>query len=147
MRRLLTIHVYSFFLTIVFSLNTLVSFACSVGIEMGYNNKHHYTPEKNKEVHHCCIKQESDSSGNPENENTGFDDCCTNSVISFQQMAKQVTLSAYDLATPFFTELHYPETILLSIEKAIASVVKRTDLRTQQQPPPDIRVSIRSFQI
>ena len=41
MKRSPSIQLKAAFLLIVFSLNTVVGFACSVGLEMGFNSSHH----------------------------------------------------------------------------------------------------------
>jgi len=48
MRIIKSIRLKAAFLLTVFALNTVVAFACSLGLNMGYNEKHHDNVEKEK---------------------------------------------------------------------------------------------------
>lgn len=137
-----TIKFKALFLLIIFSFSTMMSFACSLGLDMGYNNGHH---TKKKTAHECCEKPVSTSENQSSEEK---DDCCTNSVINFQLMAKSITQYNIDFSVPVST-LHHDLLEFLQVlnQFSFSSDLKRAVLRTIQMPPPDIRVSIRSFQI
>lgn len=136
-------------LLIVFSLNTIMSFACSLGLDMWYNSNHHKEIKKAESTRHCCAKETAATDSKDEQNVPGEkDDCCTNSVISFQLMAQSVSQLTIDFSLPFSNTHHeFMELIYLTDQSIISSAMKWAVFRTQQQPPPDIRVSIRSFQI
>lgn len=48
MKRNICIQLKAAALLIVFSLNTILGSACAIGIDMGYNSKHHYHDEAEK---------------------------------------------------------------------------------------------------
>lgn len=126
----------------VFSFSTILSFACSLGLDMGYNSGHH---TKKQVAEKCCKKP----AGNSEKQNSEKeDDCCTNSVVNFQLMAKSITQYNIDFSAPVSVLHHDMTGFLLALSQfAISSEMKSAVFRTSQLPPPDIRVSIRSFQI
>jgi len=55
MKKKLSIQVKAAFLLIVFGLNTVVGFACAIGIDMGFNASHHHH-EANEAHSHADIK-------------------------------------------------------------------------------------------
>src|SRR5437762_1108585 len=93
----------AFFLS-VFSLNTVIGFACSVGLDMGYNSKHHDEKElteavihihsdgkkhihyekKNTHEHNKSNQHNQDKTHNDSNE--GKDNCCNDQVLKFEQI-------------------------------------------------------------
>ena len=84
----------------VFSLNTLAGFACSIGVDMGYNSHHH----EHGEMHH--------NHGHPTNPIDGVsvkfsdagskDDCCSNDVTQFSLLDKSVAANNLLVAAPVF---------------------------------------------
>lgn len=137
-----TIQFKAFLLLIVFSFSTVISFACSVGLDMGYNSDHH--SEKKQTTIKCCEKP----AGTSENQSSEEEDCCTNLVIDFQLMAKSISQYNIDFSVPV-TMLHHDvmEFLLSSDQFRISTEMKWAVFRTNHLAPPDIRVSIRSFQI
>ena len=136
-------------LMIVFSSSTILSFACSLGLDMGYNSGHHSKKKKSESTHQCCEKPDiaADSNNNQQSP-VEKDDCCTNSVIDFQLMAKSISQNNIDFALPLSVHHHVMIVQMFSMEhSSISSVMNLYVFRTDQLPPPDIRVSIRSFQI
>ena len=130
-------------LATVFSLSTVLSFACSLGIDMGYNSGHH---NKKLEASHQCCDKPGSSTADQESEEK--DDCCTNSVINFQLMAKSIVQYNIYFSAPVSQLHHEISEFLLALNQfSISSEMKQAEFRTTQLPPPDIRVSIRSFQI
>ncbi|MBC7511420.1 MAG: hypothetical protein H7320_22130 [Ferruginibacter sp.] len=55
MKKKLSIQIKAAFMLIVFSLNTVVGFACAIGIDMGFNASHHHH-EANEAHSHADIK-------------------------------------------------------------------------------------------
>ena len=142
------------FLLIAFSLNTIVGFSCSIGINMGFNSPHHHDMEA-KEVHvhkdgkvHLHKKaphEHPKSHANPKK--AGKDDCCNDTVVKLSKDDKPVPQSNIVIAPltvatyfiPFFSpDISYPS----QANRAIKYYV-----RNYHPPIPDIRIAIRSFQI
>ncbi len=137
-----TIQLKALILLTVFSFSSILSFACSLGLDMGYNSGHH--AEMKEAADQCCEKPSNPS----EKQNSGEEDCCTNSVIDFQLMAKSVTQNNIDFSVPVYFQQHELLEMLIVLNRfSISSEMKRAVFRTSQMPPPDIRVSIHSFQI
>ena len=138
----------AFFLLFVFSLSTIIGFACAAGLDMGFNKHHHEennfaisSINKEEEHHH---QQTGHHHGDKIPSEKGG--CCTNSVIEFQKLDKNTSLSSLVFFTPVFVACiyHYNRINITGIE-AIAS--QRPVIRHYYPPPRDIRVSIQSFQI
>ena len=148
MNKTRTNQVKAFFLLFVFSLSTVVGFACAAGVDMGFNKHHHEennfaisSINKEEEHHH---QQTSHHHGDKIPSEKGG--CCTNSVIEFQKLDKNTSLSSLVFFTPIFVacNYHYNRINITGIE-TIAS--QRPIMRHYYPPPRDIRVSIQSFQI
>lgn len=148
MKRNKSIQFKAAFLLIVFSLNTVIGFACAVGMNMGFNSHHHEesvveTPgihHHDKSHHH----EEADVSHQKTNDK---DNCCKDGVMKFQQVDKNIATS-FSLINPvFFTSFlasYYNIDILSS--KNRTSAIKYF-VRRHHPPIPDIRIAIQSFQI
>ncbi|AOM78716.1 hypothetical protein [Pedobacter steynii] len=114
------------FLLIVFLLNTVVGFACSVGMEMGAVEHHHHSSKAEKAA----------------------DDCCTDKVQKIERTDKLsppvVEFSSYQ---PFYT-LIFPNYFLVeaSVSALEISRPKHPD-RDYHLPISDIRIALQSFQI
>src|SRR4051794_29582246 len=74
MKRTSTIQIKAIFLLIVFVLNTMVGFACAVGVEFkSHHHKHHH--------HEASHKHDTSDD----------DHCCNKHVIKFSQLDKLLT--------------------------------------------------------
>ncbi|RYY47107.1 MAG: hypothetical protein EOO06_13110 [Chitinophagaceae bacterium] len=165
MKRNTSIKLKAAFLLMVFALNTVVGFACSVGVDMGFNSKHHEENEATeavvhihkdgkKHVHHAKKERHSHNKthkhdkGNdhqkPKSETGG---CCNDKVLSFQHLDKSVP-SPVSLVHPvFFTAFIatyysfniFPQTDVVRDIKPF--------VRSYHPPIPDIRIAIQSFQV
>lgn len=141
-------------LLIVFSLNTVIGFACSMGVDMGFNATHHHDGEAKETTvyvhadgkthrhhdkapkHHHDAKKDSEKGG-----------CCTDGVVKFQNLDKNLTANnntainapvfAAILNSFFCLDIFTPEQV--PAQKHIAQLF--------HPPPPDIRILIQSFQI
>ncbi|MEO5946211.1 MAG: hypothetical protein ABIP79_05305, partial [Chitinophagaceae bacterium] len=89
------------FLLIVFSLNTLVGFACALGVAMGFNSKHHHQTNATEAVIHLHadgkehVHQEKkkshshdklhhhDQADDQKKSGSEKDNCCNDKVIKF----------------------------------------------------------------
>lgn len=128
-------------LLVVFSLNTWVGFACSMGIEMGFNSPHHATEITKAQVHiHKDGKKHEHKDGSDKK-----DDCCNGKVIKLQIADKNLDHSQTLINTPvlFLSGTFY--------RIPVYDIIKgktQTYFASQFHPPPrDIRIAIRSFQI
>ena len=154
------------FLLTVFSLNTVVGFACSVGIDMGYNSKHHRDEETKeateavvhvhndgKEHIHYEKKSKHDHSKSRHNQvsndvksNDEKDNCCNDEVLQIQQLDKSGPQSLNIVhpifLTAFFDAFYNVPLPSFDIVKDIKQFV-----RSYHPPRPDIRIAIQSFQI
>ncbi len=160
-----SIQIRAAFLLMVFALNTVVGFACSVGVDMGFNSKHHHDDEateavvhihkdgkkhihsENKESHGRGISPNHDQANNPHKSGSDKDNCCNDKVKSFQQLDKSVPNSVKVIHPVFFTAFlasYYNINILphTDIVKDIKPFV-----RSYHPPISDIRIAIQSFQI
>lgn len=150
----------------IFSLNTIVGFACAIGADMGFNSKHHNDEEGTEAVVHVHadgkkhIHKEKTNSHNHSNshhhdkankhktDNKEKDNCCNDKVIKFEQLDKSLAPSVNAVFNPvFFTAFlasFYNTNILFS-----SQVVPNTRyfVRGHHPPIPDIRIAIQSFQI
>lgn len=139
---------------LVFSLNTVLGFACSLGIDMGYNSKHHREEEEmdvhihaNGSKHHHKKKSDTHSHQDTHSHKKEKDNCCNDSVLKLSQAEKMVTQPTksanpvfftsfvtvyYNIGIPFFTQTN-------SVDKYYIS--------GHHPPIPDIRIDIQSFQI
>lgn len=149
----------------VFAMNTVVGFACAIGIDMGFNTKHHHEEEATEAVVHVHkdgkkhVHQESkekhdhdkshhhDEANNNHKTGNGKDDCCNDKVRSFEQLDKSVPNSLSILHPVFFAAFvaSYYNINLLPYSNVVTD--KRQFVRSYHPPIPDIRMAIQSFQI
>lgn len=147
-----TIKMNAFFLVVVFCLNTVTGFACSLGLDMGFNSKHHpdvkevISHETDNHSHTSSHSHESDK--NHHQEKNSEDNCCNEAVNKFEQLDKSITSSVSFPGHPeFFSDLvnvfyNYNEALISQVTKN-----KRFFVRSHHPPIPDIRLAIQSFQI
>jgi hypothetical protein len=142
------------FLLIVFSLNTVAGFACSVGIDMGYNTKHHEHESSQSHSHckshfHNAAHKHHQSSSITFNDAGNKDDCCANEVTKFIHLDKSVVNSYSVLQTPIFL-LAFTSAFFVQKQGEIGNIVKSNFQFVRRSCSPDdtdIRIAIQSFQI
>ena len=104
MKNSISIQIKAAFLVIVFSLNTIIGFACAIGINMGFNSTHHHHDEEATEMseHHTGAKfhHHDEDSENPKeasmqqhSSNNEKDNCCNHTVIQFNEIDKSANHS------------------------------------------------------
>lgn len=153
MKRSLSIQFKAVFLLVVFSFNTVIGFACSVGLDMGFNSSnghekkhevaadhHGHTGDHNGKSHHQLVEANHHSRGAEK------DNCCKDEVIKFEKVDKQGARSVsvpasqlyfHTICTPYFyfnalaSDVHTPE--------------NKYFVRCHHPPIPDIRIAIQSF--
>ena len=159
MNRTISIKIKATLLITVFSLNTVMGFACSMGIDMGYNKshhseeatevsvhvhadakKHHHENERKKSHHH-----ESAVNHHDKKEGSKKDDCCTHEIIKFQQLDKNLA-AKIGINMPVFVSI---STAFFGIDnfKFVQSSSPKYIASYFHPPPTDIRIAIQSFQI
>ncbi|MDQ6608814.1 MAG: hypothetical protein M3Y85_03235 [Bacteroidota bacterium] len=147
------------FLLLLFSLNTVAGFACSIGVDMGYNTKHHEHQETKPHSHskthshegaHQHMQKHSleafhASFSNPKSS----DDCCANDVTSFIKLDKSVASNNLLLRVPVSVlalDSYYFSSNITGFETA--SKGQSSYLRRWRSlNDTDIRIAIQSFQI
>jgi len=163
MRNITSIQIKAALLLFVFGLNTIVGFACSVGVDMGFNSGHHHDEatvavvhihkDGKKHVHHdkkntsAHTKSHHDALSNRhENPQQGKDDCCNDKVLKFEQLDKSVPHS-FNAIHPTFLITFFD--VFYDIALPSPGIVKniRQFARSYHPPIPDIRIAIQSFQI
>jgi hypothetical protein len=150
----------------VFSLNTIVGLACSIGIDMGFNTKHHHEEateasvhvhtDGKKHVHHKKHTHHKEALNGHNDEATidhhkskdEKDNCCNDGVMKITQLDKIVPQGVNVVLNPiFFTafissfyhiDVLYPSSETVSIKHFV---------RSYHPPIPDIRIAIQSFLI
>ena len=137
----------------VFALNTLVGFACAMGLDMGFNSSHHndeatvpsvhiHTDDK-KHDHHRQLVKNNEEKETPKKDKDG---CCNENVLKFQNLDKNLNQNTR-------TVIDAPASIAIlntffSIE--ILKTLAESQLHTARYlfpPPPDILIAIHRFQI
>ena len=153
------------FLMAVLALNSVVGFACSVGLDMGFNSKHHHDDEameavvhihkdgkkhihqEKKESHDHDKSHQHEEANNNHQSGNAQDGCCNDKVRNFEQLDKSVPNSLSVVHPIFFTAFvaayfHISVLLYTDIVKDIKQFV-----RSYHPPIPDIRIAIQSFQI
>lgn len=146
------------FLMMIFSMNSIMGFACSTGLNLGYNSHHH---AKTQEPSHTTVSEELYASGNTDHcgsaepaivpgddaSSNNSNDCCRDGVLKFTLLDKNVSSSikidapaqfAIDIAAMYF------------LAAWNAQHVSTAHYYVQSDHPPistDIRIAIQSFQI
>ena len=88
MKRTTSIKFKAAFILAVFAMNTVVGSACAMGVDMGFNHKHHH--EEVADHHHDEIANHH----NDEKDDSDKDGCCNDAVIKFQEVDKNLTQNA-----------------------------------------------------
>lgn len=144
-------------LLIVFCMSTLVSFACAIGIKMGYNENHHQEKVvKFSSSHHHNRSHDHSGDKNHKHAKTldthsekkADDDCCKKEAKKFGQFDKIVSKVAIDnhqqIPLVAFVQTFYSFDLLKS--NGLVSV-KSNLYRGHHPPIPDRRIAIQSFLI
>ena len=156
MKRNISLQFKAAFLLAVFSLNTVIGFACAMGVDMGFNRHHHHHDEEEATettVHfHADGKKhqhvdEAAKHHHDSNEDSEKGGCCNDGVIKFQSLDKNLNSNSNtSISQPVFVAVitNFYITDIFRYTKAPA---QRYLLPYFHPPPPDIRILIQSFQI
>ncbi len=135
MKRAISIKIKAAFLLIVFALNTVVGFACAMGVDMGFNHNHHH--EETVTSNHHDEKSDSDNDG-----------CCNGAVTKLAQLDKTVPQSLYPAINPvLFTALASSYFNIDVFAEYKTTITIKYFLRSDHPPGSEIRIAIQSFQI
>lgn len=147
----LSIKLKAAILLLVFGLNTVVGFACSLGVDMGFNSTHHSKEattaqghvHTNGKIHHHEQQENAGSSHHKQEKNN----CCNDEVIKVSQVDKsspQSNIAVSPLFLSAFITKFYDASIL-SLPTITTSI--KQFVRSYHPPIRDIRIAIQSFQI
>lgn len=165
LKRNTSIQLKAAFLLMVFALNTVVGFACSVGVDMGFNTKHHgeeeateavvhihkdgkkHIHQEKKESHSHDKSHKHDEAKKSDNSKGDEGNCCTDKVKEFHDLDKSVPASQSIIHPVFFTAFVavYYNISLLPHTDVVRDI--KPFVRSYHPPIPDIRIAIQSFQI
>ena len=157
MKKLYAIQIKAAFLLFIFSLNMVVGFACSLGIDMVFNAPHHVEVESktthththqhgsntNKDHHGAHKSHDQKINNSKKEEKKG---CCNDEVQKVQQLDKNINTTAKS-TTIFYTvllPLSFFQTYIVNIFKTNPSKIRE---RFFYPPPPNILVEFQRFQI
>jgi len=148
MKSKISIQLKAMFLVIVFGFNTVVGFACAIGIDMNFNSSHHHEEEASKiHVHADGKAHLHGKKDHTHSHQNGKDDCCNDKVLKISQADKAVPQAAKLLnpilltamsAVYYHINISYPSQVNTSTKYFV---------RGHHPPIADIRIAIRSFQI
>jgi hypothetical protein len=148
LKRIESIQLKAAFLLIVFSLNMVVGFVCSVSAGMDFNS-HHHEDQKATEVHAHSNgeKHPHEKEGHEQPHDEDKDNCCNDSVLKIAQADKVIPQAAKRVSPAFFTTF-----IATSYNPHISDpsqVSISNEYFVKWHPPPnsDTRIFIQSFQI
>ena len=151
MKSNLFIQVKAAFLLAVFSLNIVVGFACSIGIDMGFNSHHHDSEMMvNNTSHHHEMQAQSSSHHQDEmSSNTSKDDdnCCKDKVAKLTTTDKSLPQSYAAVNPVFFTSFI---TTFYQVDIFHVQLENGSTKHFVRSSPPtisDIRIAIQSFLI
>jgi hypothetical protein len=164
MKKNISIQFKAALLLAVFGLNTVVGFACAIGIDMGFNSKHHHQEEsteavvhihsdgkkhlhyEKKDAHQHNKTHQHDQDKTHHNPKDGKDNCCNDLVLKFGQTDKSVPHSLNIVHPPFLVAFF---NVFYNVTLPYFDVVKdiKQFVRNYHPPIADIRIAIQSFQI
>lgn len=147
MKSNIPIQLKAMFLVIVFGFNTVVGFACAIGIDMNFNSSHHHEEAPKIHVHVNGKAQLHGKKKHSHSHQNGKDDCCNDKVLKISQADKAVPQSAKLLSPAFFTAMvsvYYHINIFYPSQ---VNTFTKYFVRGHHPPIADIRIAIRSFQI
>ena len=150
-----TIKIKALGLLVVFSLNMVLGFACSVGLDLGYNRNHHsqnaaaeHSPGKDKIAGNCHSDFSAGDSSSERSDSPNDTDCCSNGVVKFFKLDKNTSASNTDAGTPALWMVRQ-FTYQIELLQSVNDNSPRTHHfgRNDYPPLPDIRIAIQSFLI
>lgn len=175
MKQTWKIRLSAVFLLVTFSLNPIIGFACSMGLDLGYNSRHHahnngeehqhngvdHPPSildhhhdhegNNSHSHQKQINSHQHSDGNISCStftSSGDGNCCNDLVVDFQTFDKAISKSKNEIR-PLEIKLSsflLPTVLSLNSNNRFTKPF-RIPSKNEDLPPPDLPVLIHSFLI
>ena len=158
MNKNISIQIKAALLIVVFSLNTIIGFACAIGLDMGFNTTHHHDEEAieavvhihkdgKEHVHHSEAGKHHDEANNHKEKNDK-DNCCHDKVIKFNEVDKSASHSFNIVLNPIFSVTFIPTFSDTNIfyQSYVDTGIKYF-VRSHHPPISDVRIAIQSFQI
>ena len=147
MKRNRSIRLKAAFLLLVFALNTLVGFACAMGLDMAFNSRHEH--EEATEIQIPGEKHEHHEAAEKHEEKNCCDEhqkgCCNDKVTKIALLDKTVP-QTFHIYLPHYSAV--PQKYLTDILSTMAGITySRSFLRSYHPPIPDICIAVRSFRI
>ena len=151
MKEKISIQLKAALLLIVFSLNTIIGFACALGIDMKGEGKPHKEALTKTPIHVHADGKKHDHHNKAKKHNHGEkkqnkkDDCCSDKVVKIQNAEKNI-VSKLIIDAPLFVAISnsYSEINLFS---SIKGFPPKNIKRFFYPPPPNILVSIQKSQV
>ena len=143
----------AFTLLIVFAMNMLLGFACSIGVNMGYNQNHHHFDVASDKYSgptpgdcHNVVSRDANSGDTPDSSNDK--DCCSHGVVKFFQLDKNTSTPNPDLLVPAQLIGNH-RTYQMELLQYLQNSEPKTHhfVRSNHPPIHDIRTAIQSFLI
>ena len=133
----------SLLLVILFFLNTMVGFACSIGWDTVFKERVFQTKLILSESQHYALEEVADH-----HDEDSEDHCCKDEVEKFEKTDKLVSQSSNAGLSPvissaFLSEYYYHDTLY----PIIILPINRYQLLKHHPPIPDIRIARQSFQL
>lgn len=150
MNKAITRHAITGFLLLVFSLNTVLGFACGAGWNLGYNAAHHqqgkiakpHSGTMHAEHHHA------ETYDQPMPDSTQDEDCCTQNVLKISLTDKFVPKFVDRVNPVYFFSFALPYRVIFPHAWMYLSGNSFSYLIPGHHPPiTDIRIAIQRFQI
>ena len=149
MKKIKSIQIKAAFLLIAFSLNTIIGFACAVGMNMDFNSHHHEEEAAISESshHHSGVNHHHDESVKDHHQSNVPDNCCHDKVTKIAQVDKAVP-QAFSISVNYlFLSALASAFYHIDALNAVRASQFRYFVRSHHPPIPDIRIAIQSFQI
>lgn len=128
-------------------MNTLLGFACSIGVDLGYNTNHHKQDASSlkNEAKHDCGGMEDETA--PDTPPANTHDCCKGEVLKFN-LSDKTPSAIIKIAAPNLTAFSVVASYI--IQSFIIEDVPSNHYYVRSDHPPiskDIRISTRSLRI
>lgn len=132
----------------VFLLNTVVGFACAVGLDMGFNSIHHHEHDETAATEAKGSHHHADIDHHHHHQKKEEDSCCNDNVIKLtgadKSLSPALDFSIHPAFSIVFVSTFHNIDVLASFR---AKVNSRYRVRSYHPPISDIRIAIQSFQI
>ena len=153
MNRNTSIQLKAAFLLTVFALNTVVGFACAMGVDMGFNTTHHHDEETTvtpAHIHADGKKHHHESTHKiyqHTKETAEKDGCCNDEVVKFQNLEKNINQQSKSFVdAPVFVAI-LSSFLGVDFFNVFKVSVQKDRARFFHPPPPDILIAIQQFRI